>query len=135
MVFSVKVRPTPRASVFVLWGDLDFGSAVQLQDAADAVLAGPHSAMPVVIDCSDLAFCDSSGIGVMVRIHQRLSACGGVLRLATVPGSVARVLRLTGLDQAIAVFATAQEALATGDGKQKPAAQDAPSAARVTSQG
>ncbi|MEU7321148.1 STAS domain-containing protein [Streptomyces griseoviridis] len=125
-MFSVKVRPMARATVFALRGELDHHSAVQLAEAADAALAGPRLQPLLVIDCADLDFCDSTGISTLVTIHQRLSARGGVLRLAAVPGSVARVFGLTGLDQAIGVFATAQRALAD---TRHPPTGDIPSSA------
>lgn len=81
-----------------------------------------------------LNFCDSSGISGLIRIYQRLSAHGGVLRLGAVPGSVARVFELTGLDQVIAVFATAQEALAAGDGVRGSSTGDTPPSSYATSE-
>ncbi|MEU9420007.1 STAS domain-containing protein [Streptomyces sp. NPDC051000] len=118
-MFSVDVRRTPQACVFALHGELDFDSAVQLQEAADLALTGPRRPRLLVVDCTDLAFCDSSGIGGLIRIYQTLSAHGGVLRLAAAPGSVARVFALTGLDQVIAVHPTPQSALSSGAGSRE----------------
>ncbi|WP_327676979.1 STAS domain-containing protein [Streptomyces sp. NBC_00467] len=125
-MFSVDVRPAAQAYVLVRRGELDLHSAVQLQDAADTALTGPHPPALVVIDCAALNFCDFSGICGLIRVLPRLSAYGGVLRLGAVPGSIARVFELTGLDQVIAVFATAQEALAAGDGAREPSTGDTP---------
>ncbi|MEU6479141.1 STAS domain-containing protein [Streptomyces sp. NPDC047017] len=115
-VFSVDVRPVGAATVLGLRGELDFDSAVQLHEAADAVLVQRPVTKLVVVDCASLEFCDSSGIGALVRVHQRLSGADGLLRLAAVPASVARVFTLTGLHQVIAMHATTQEALAAGWG-------------------
>ena len=123
-VFSVDVRPDGHADVFALRGELDHHSSVQLREAADALLVGPRPAMLLVIDCTALEFCDSSGIGGLISIYQRLSAHGGALRLAAVPDSVARVFRLTGLDQVISVYGTAQDALADGGGQGLAATAD-----------
>lgn len=114
-MFAVDVRPGAPGCVLGLRGELDFESAVQLREAADALL-GDRPAL-VVVDCAALTFCDSSGIGAFVGIYQRLSAHQGVLRLAGAPGSVARVFSLTGLDRAIALYATVADALgAAGSG-------------------
>ncbi|MCY0922911.1 STAS domain-containing protein [Streptomyces sp. H27-G5] len=80
-MFSVDVRRTAQACVFALRGELDYDSAVQLQEAADLVLTGHDQPGLVVADCTALAFCDSSGIGGLIRIYQKLSAHGGLLRL------------------------------------------------------
>jgi anti-anti-sigma factor len=110
-LFSVDARRVGLACVFALRGELDFDSAVQLREAADTVLAGPQPRPLVVIDCTALTFCDSSGISGLIRIYQQLSARGGVLRLAAVPASVARIFTLTGLEQVIAVHDSAHDAL------------------------
>ncbi|OKK21946.1 hypothetical protein AMK16_01485 [Streptomyces sp. CB00455] len=127
-MFSVDIRPAGPACVVALRGELDFESVVQLQEAAESVLTAPSRPVLAVIDCTELDFCDSSGIGSLVRIYQRQSAHGGELRLAAVPGSVARVLTLTGLDQAIGVYATLQDALTVDGGTRGGGSQGAGSA-------
>ncbi|MFC1408525.1 STAS domain-containing protein [Streptacidiphilus sp. N1-12] len=114
-MFSVEVRPTGVAWVLELRGELDFESAAQLREAADVLFEAEQPAL-LVVDCAALGFCDSSGINVLIRIYQRLSERGGVLRLAAVPGSVTRVFALTGLNQVMAVYETADEALSVQDG-------------------
>ncbi|MEU5666054.1 STAS domain-containing protein [Streptomyces longwoodensis] len=109
----MRISSTARARVLALRGELDHESAVQLDEAADQVLGGTRRPV-LVVDCADLEFCDSSGIGCLVRLYQGLAAHGAVLRLAAVPVSVARVFALTGLDQAIPVHATLDEALGAG---------------------
>ncbi|MEU3062664.1 STAS domain-containing protein [Streptomyces subrutilus] len=121
-VFAVDIRRAEQGCVFALCGELDFDSAVQLQEAADSVLTGPDQPRLVVVDCTALAFCDSSGIGGLIKIYQQLSAHSGALRIAAVPGSVARVLALTGLDRVIPVHPTAETALNGGGGAPADAA-------------
>ncbi|MFD9378282.1 STAS domain-containing protein [Streptomyces sp. NPDC059999] len=133
-MFSVDVRRTAQACVFALRGELDYDSAVQLQEAADLVLTGPDQPGLVVVDCTALAFCDSSGIGGLIRIYQKLSAHGGLLRLAAAPGSVARVFALTGLDQAIAVHPTPESALLSGAGPRESGSEAAAPPARRASE-
>lgn len=115
-MFSVDVRPGAQGNVLQLRGGLDFESVVQLHEAAEAVLAQRPQPVLVVVDCAAVSYCDSSGIGEFAWIHQRLSGQGGQVRLAALPVSVARVFELTGLDQAIAVYGSADEALAAGPG-------------------
>ncbi|MFG3043324.1 STAS domain-containing protein [Streptomyces sp. NPDC048241] len=117
-MFSVDVRQHALGVLFVLFGELDFDSVVQLHEAADEELAASKGTLPVVVDCTALTFCDSSGISALLRLYQRLSAQQRVLRLATVPASVSRLFTLTGLDQLFSVHKDAAEALAAGsDGR------------------
>ncbi|MFI6339819.1 STAS domain-containing protein [Streptomyces sp. NPDC050535] len=102
-MFSVQVRPVAGAAVFQLRGELDHESVVQLDEAVETVLAARSAPWLVVVDCTFLSFCDSSGIGGLVRIYQLLSLRGGQLRLAAASTSVAKVFSLTGLDAVIAM--------------------------------
>ncbi|GHB50901.1 anti-sigma factor antagonist [Streptomyces cirratus] len=115
-MFSVVVRQDARGVVFALRGELDFESVVQLHEAGEQELGRGPGVGPVVADCSDLEFCDSSGVGALVRFFQQLSAQGRALRLACVPDSVARLFSLTGLDQVFSVHADVSDALVAGTG-------------------
>ncbi|MGV9255735.1 STAS domain-containing protein [Streptomyces sp. NPDC003697] len=109
-MFRVEVaRDVP---VLALRGEPDFESVVRFDEAAGTSLAGGGAAPSVVVGSSVLAFCASSGIGVLVRLYQRPARDGTVLRVAAAPLSVRRVFALTGLDQAIAVRPPVDAALA-----------------------
>ncbi|MFI8346853.1 STAS domain-containing protein [Streptomyces sp. NPDC085596] len=110
----MDVRQHALGVLFVLCGELDFDSVVQLHEAADEELAKSKGVSPVVVDCTALTFCDSSGISALLRLYQRLSVQQRVLRLAAVPASVSRLFTLTGLDQLFSVHMDAAEALAAG---------------------
>jgi anti-sigma B factor antagonist len=65
-----------------------------------------------VVDMTRTRFCDSAGLGVLVRAHNRALAEGGELRLV-IPASamVLRVFALTGIDRVIPNFPSLYEAL------------------------
>ncbi|MFD3557573.1 STAS domain-containing protein [Streptomyces goshikiensis] len=113
-MFSVQVTQEARGAVFALRGELDFDSMVQLHEAGEEELARGRGAGTVVGDCTRLTFCDSSGIGALLRLFHQLAAQGRVLRLAALPPSVARLFSVTGLDQVFSVYADADQALAAG---------------------
>jgi anti-anti-sigma factor len=123
-MFSVDVEPAAQAVLFTLRGDLDFSSALQLREAADATLSGHGRPALVVIDCSTLEYCDSSGINSLIMVYQRMAAHGGMLRMAAVPASVAHVFELTSLDKVIAVHPTVADALAAGADVHAPSLDD-----------
>ncbi|MET7746688.1 STAS domain-containing protein [Streptomyces sp. NPDC005385] len=113
-MFAVEVTQKERGMVFTLRGELDFDSMVQLEKAGEQVLEPGRDTGAVVADCSALAFCDSSGIGALLRLRQRLAAQDRVLRLSGVPTQVARLFAVTGLDQIFDVYTDAERALAAG---------------------
>jgi anti-sigma B factor antagonist len=69
----------------------------------------------VVVDMSRTVFCDSVGLGVLVRGHQRAQACGGGLRLVIQAPAVLRILAVSGFDQIMPRFGTLDDALADLD--------------------
>ncbi|MFF3019404.1 STAS domain-containing protein [Streptomyces sp. NPDC057939] len=115
-MFAVQVTRQARGAVFALRGELDFDSVVQLHEAGDDEVARGAGEGPVVVDCAGLAFCDSSGIGALLRLFHQLAAQDRALRLAAVPTSVARLFSITGLDRVFSVYTDAEQALAAGTG-------------------
>ena len=78
-----------------LAGELDVHTAPQVAEVLDGALdAGATS---ITIDVSQLRFCDSSGIQVLVQARERALTAGGSVRLAGVHGTVEKVLSVTGL--------------------------------------
>jgi anti-anti-sigma factor len=91
--------------------EIDITNAGQLR----AILAEWHARghTTVVVDLTGTRFCDSAGLHVLVRAHQRAVPEGGGLRLAIRPDSaVLRIFTVTGLDGVIPRFASVDQALA-----------------------
>lgn len=60
-------------------GELDLVSSPAVrQRVHDAVAVGCHD---VVLDLSDVVFCDSSGVGVLIAARRLMRSCQGRLRL------------------------------------------------------
>ena len=62
------------------------------------------------MDVSRLTFIDSSALTVLVRASKKLAQDGGGLALADPTPTVARLLRLTEIDQVLPVYASVEEA-------------------------
>ncbi|MET8632381.1 STAS domain-containing protein [Streptomyces sp. NPDC004096] len=66
-------------AVLQVAGELDLvTSPVLRQRVHDAVADGRHH---VVLDLSDVVFCDSSGVGVLIATRRLIRSCQGRLRL------------------------------------------------------
>ncbi|MEV8033233.1 STAS domain-containing protein [Streptomyces sp. NPDC086182] len=60
-------------------GELDLVTSPELrQSVHDVVAAGGHS---IVLDLSEVVFCDSSGVGVLIAARRLMRSCRGRLRL------------------------------------------------------
>ncbi|WP_329121094.1 STAS domain-containing protein [Streptomyces sp. NBC_01465] len=79
MVLNVVEAEQGEWAVLRISGELDMvSSPVIRQRVHDAVAAGCHD---VVLDLSDVLFCDSSGVGVLIAARRLLRSCQGRLRL------------------------------------------------------
>ncbi|MFD4023802.1 STAS domain-containing protein [Streptomyces sp. NPDC058576] len=78
---TLKVDEAEQGSWAVLRisGELDLvTSPVVRQSVHEAVAEGQHD---VVLDLSEVFFCDSSGVGVLIASRRLMKSCGGRLRL------------------------------------------------------
>jgi anti-sigma B factor antagonist len=108
-------RTTDTAVVVSLSGDLDLATAPELRTA---LLEALTERTKLVVDMTELRFLDSTGLGVLVRVHKRAKALRGVLAFSAVPGNVLKILEVTCLDRVFPVYATTDEALARLDSHQ-----------------
>jgi anti-sigma B factor antagonist len=66
----------------------------------------------LIIDCHDLEFISSMGLGMLLRVHSRMKQQGGDVRLAGVRGTVADVLHLVALDRVLQMYPCVDDAVA-----------------------
>ncbi|MGH3714602.1 MAG: STAS domain-containing protein [Micromonosporaceae bacterium] len=102
-------RLTDTASVIALSGDLDLATAPELRTA---LLEALEDRTTIVVDMTDLRFLDSTGLGVLVRVHKKAKAAGGVVAFAAVPRNVTKILEVTCLDRVFPVYDSVAAALA-----------------------
>ncbi|WP_433359612.1 STAS domain-containing protein [Actinoplanes sp. CA-142083] len=111
----VSVVGNPDSSVVVaVRGNLDLDSAAVLTTTLDQVLDRPSPR--VVVDLSEVEFCDSTGLSAFVVGHNRATATGGWLRLAAPTAFLADLLETVGLAPRIGVYPTVADALAAPAG-------------------
>jgi anti-anti-sigma factor len=105
----VEVGQHGRSAVFAPSGELDHHTADLLSGPLDAALDAGTSRL--VIDCSGLEFCDSTGLNVLLSARLRAEAAGGSVHLAAMQPTVARVFEITGADAVFTVHAALDQAL------------------------
>jgi anti-sigma B factor antagonist len=93
----------PEAVVVHARGELDLLTTPAFEDRLAAVLAGAPRRL--VIDLSRLTFISARGVDALARLHASQAAGPDqrVLRLAAVPPTVYRTLRLAGVGQLFSV--------------------------------
>jgi anti-sigma B factor antagonist len=93
----LRISPGPEG-VLSLAGELDLASAPGLRTAIQQKL--DTGAQRLVLDLTDLSFCDSAGLSVMAWAEQHFPA--GVLLHQPRP-QLRKILRTTQLEQALAI--------------------------------
>ncbi|AJP02507.1 metal ABC transporter ATPase [Streptomyces cyaneogriseus subsp. noncyanogenus] len=79
VTFNVNAVEQGGWSVLQVSGELDLvTSPVLRQRVHDVVAEGRHS---LVLDLSEVLFCDSSGVGVLIAARRLIRSCQGRLRL------------------------------------------------------
>jgi anti-anti-sigma factor len=105
----VEVGQQGGSTVFTPSGELDHHTADVLARPIDEAVDG--GALRLVIDCSGLEFCDSTGLNVLLGARLRVEALGGAVHLAAMRPTVARVFEITGADAVFTVHDTLDQAL------------------------
>ncbi|MEU8139825.1 STAS domain-containing protein [Streptodolium elevatio] len=96
-------------TVLTLTGDLDYHTAPQLGRAVEETPLGPDN--NVVIDLTDLAYCDSTGLTALITAYKQATGAGARLVLAAPSAELLRVFAIVGLDQLFTYQPTADDAV------------------------
>jgi anti-sigma B factor antagonist len=86
----------------VVRGEIDMATAAQLRDLLDELVSG--GSRRIVLDCHELEFLDSSGIGVLVAARNRMGEGAELVIDAPTP-HVLKVLEITGVSEHLSVNA------------------------------
>jgi anti-sigma B factor antagonist len=112
--FNVEVEPDEGGVRTVsITGELDLATAEKLRTPLQQEIENGMSA--VMINMSECGFIDSTGLGVIVEAWKQLQARNGdkaALSICCPAAEVRRLLEVTGLDQAIEVRDSPEEAIA-----------------------
>jgi anti-anti-sigma factor len=104
------VELNERLAVVAVAGELDTSTAADAYDYT-ADLASSHPLL--IMDLSEVTFCDSSGYNALLRLRRRATQADGLLVLAAPPAAIRHLLTLTGGQNAFGVYGSRAEALAT----------------------
>jgi anti-sigma B factor antagonist len=83
-----------------LIGELDLDSAPRSRATLDTAVTSASQPM-VVLDLSQLTFCDSSGVRVLLGLHRLAAGEQRELRIRDATSAVTQVLTLTGADRVL----------------------------------
>lgn len=91
-------------------GELDVYTTAQLRVVLQERLV--QSDVHLVVDLTGVSFMDSTGLGLLVRVHKQARTLRGSLAVVCVEGPVRRVIAVTGMLHVLRVFDSIEEATA-----------------------
>jgi anti-anti-sigma factor len=130
---SLSFLSTPACVIAMLAGDLDIATAPALRERllGEPGLAGRL----LIIDLSEVAFCDVAALAMLVGVQQRARWRGITIRLAAPCPQMAKLLRITGLDRSFTICATLDDALPAQSGGPTATTSLPPAQARPATRG
>ena len=102
MEWESSARAGRGCTVVRVSGEVDMDTAPALHDFLEAAVGA--GAQQVVLDCEELTFLDSSGLGVLLVWFKELRDRGGRLSLAAVRPPVDYVLQVAAVDRVLDVY-------------------------------
>ena len=102
--------PAGGVGVLAAGGEIDYATSPLLHEhIAGHIKAGPRH---LIIDLSAATFIDSTAIGVLMgAVGSLRDACDGTLAVVCVDENVLKILEISGVQAAIAMYRTREEAL------------------------
>jgi anti-anti-sigma factor len=112
--FDVEVRSQDRVAVITVSGELDLAAGPALEE--ELARAAESGVALVIVDLRALDFIDSTGLGILIKAHQRAERFGRRFAVVRGPSQVQRLLGLTGLEERLTIVDSPEELLeTTGD--------------------
>ncbi len=98
-----------RILLFQLSGHLDTSSCDYLYEVLEGNIE--DGKREIILDCNELEFISSMGLGMLMRIHSKMAKLGGNVRLCRVHGTIAEALRLVKFDKILRIFPSVESAV------------------------
>ena len=109
--FRVDTEPLDGGHALNVCGELDQATVPELKRILSEAL-GSQNGGAVFVDLSDCEFIDSTGLSLLVQAERRLTEADRGFAICCPKDDVKRLLELTGIDEAVGMFDTREEAVA-----------------------
>ena len=107
---TIRVKTGPAHVLVTLAGNCDHSTGLEFRDGLATEVA--RGAQRLIVDLSELTWVDTAGLAALMSVRAMLEEDQGELRLVCPEGRVERLLRDSGLAQALPVYPSLEAALA-----------------------
>ena len=112
MELRTEVSEVKGWTVVTVHGEIDVATSPTLRERLIDLVneRGPR----LVLDLEAVDFLDSTGLGTIVSVLKRVRTHGGDLRLVCTEARIRRLFEITGLDKAVPLHASLDDAISAG---------------------
>jgi anti-sigma B factor antagonist len=108
--FVSEARPiSPNAYLISLGGNFDLHAGPEFERRVLEAIG--RGASDLVIDLTQVAFIDSTTIGILMRTRKRLAPVGGRVLVVTSDRNILRLFEITALDRMFEIYSRRSDAL------------------------
>ena len=112
MELRTEVSEIAGWTVVSVYGELDVATSPSLRERLIRLVGDGSTRL--VLDLQGVDFLDSTGLGTIVSALKRARTHGGDLRLVCTEARIRRLFEITGLDKAVPLHASLDDAIAPG---------------------
>lgn len=103
MELTITTNPTPECYTVSVSGEVDISNAAKLREAIDLAIEQPTE--EVQLDFANVAYIDSTGVGVLVGAAHHAEEKSRRFSIVNAQPGVMRVAQLLGVDKEISITA------------------------------
>jgi anti-sigma B factor antagonist len=112
--FAVQERPLRAGRrLLAVHGELDLFTTPELRTKINDLI--DEGTRELIVDLSETAFVDSTGLGVLLASMKRLRSCDGELVIIDSSSNVIKTFRVAGVDQILTIVRSYDQASAALD--------------------
>lgn len=82
-------------------GEVDIFKSTEFKEALIALIE--HNPGSLSLDCSDLQYIDSTGLGALVAVLKRVKSAGGSISLSHLRPNLLKLFKITNLDKVFVI--------------------------------
>ncbi len=97
MNIEQKFNDSSNAWEIKLNGEIDIYNAPDLKESLTELIEERQG--DIIIDCEDLKYIDSTGLGVLISILKKVKEYDGVIKIVNLKPYINKIFNITGLDK------------------------------------
>jgi anti-sigma B factor antagonist len=113
--FVVQQRPVQNGRRMIsVQGELDLFTSPELKTKINDTI--DEGTRELIVDLSDTAFLDSTGLGVLLAAFKRMRSCEGEIVIVDSRNNVLKTFKVAGVEQILTIVGSYDQANAAFDG-------------------